>query len=96
MARSGGKRKSVILRILLLVFSVYIIISMTNLQIQLIDRTRELKSGEALLEAKNLQIEELVRLLDSGTEAELIEKAARERLGYVYPEEQVYVDLSGQ
>ena len=96
MARSGGKRKSVILRILLLVFSIYIIISMTNLQIQLIDRTRELKSGEALLEAKNLQIEELVRLLDSGTEAELIEKAARERLGYVYPEEQVYVDLSGQ
>ncbi len=96
MARSGGKRKSVILRILLLAFSVYIIVSMTNLQIQLIDRTRELKSGEALLEAKNLQIEELVRLLDSGTEAELIEKAARERLGYVYPEEQVYVDLSGQ
>ena len=96
MARAGGKRKSVILRILLLAFSVYIIISLTNLQVQLIDRTRELKSGEALLAAKNLQIDELVRLLDSGTEAELIEKAARERLGYVYPDEQVYVDLSGK
>lgn len=96
MAGAKGKRKSVILRILLLAFSVYIIISLTNLQVQLVNRKRELKSGEALLEAKNLQINELVRLLDSGTEAELIEKAARERLGYVYPDEQVFVDLSGQ
>lgn len=96
MAHAKGRRKSVILRILLLVFSVYIIISLTNLQVQLVNRKRELKSGEALLEAKNLQISELVRLLDSGTEAELIEKAARERLGYVYPDEQVFVDLSGQ
>ncbi len=96
MAQAGRKRKSVILRILLVAFSVYIILSLTNLQIQLIDRKRELKNGEALLEAKNLQIKELVRLLDEGDEAKLIEKAARERLGYVYPDEQVYIDLSGQ
>ena len=96
MARVTAKRKSVLLRILLLVFSVYIIISLTNLQMQLIERKRELKSGEALLAAKELQTDELLRLLDSGTEAELIEKAARERLGYVYPDEQVFVDLSGQ
>lgn len=96
MSGASKGRKSIILRILLLVFSVYIIISLTNLQVQLIERKKELKSGEAVLEAKNLQISELVRLLDSGNEAELIEKAARERLGYVYPDEQVYVDLSGQ
>lgn len=96
MSRVAAKRKSIILRILLLVFSVYIIISLTNLQMQLIERKRELKSGEALLAAKELQTKELLRLLDSGTEAQLIEKAARERLGYVYPDEQVFVDLSGQ
>ena len=96
MSRVKVKRKSVLLRVLLLVFSVYIIISLTNLQMQLIERKRELKSGEALLAAKELKTEELLRLLDSGTEAELIEKAARERLGYVYPNEQVFVDLSGQ
>lgn len=96
MAKTPNGRKSIILRVLLLVFSVYIIVSLTNLQVQLVNRKKELKSGEAVLEAQNLQISELVRLLDSGTEAELIEKAARERLGYVYPDEQVYVDLSGQ
>lgn len=90
------KRKSIILRILLLIFAVYVVISLTNLEIKLSERRRELKNGEAVLEKKNIQIDELERLLKNGTEAELIEKAARERLGYVYPNEQVFIDLSGQ
>ena len=75
------RRKSVILRLLLLAFSVYILISLINYQVQLTNHRRDL---------------ELERLLESGTESQLIERAARERLGYVYPDEQVYVDLSGQ
>ncbi len=96
MARVSNGRKSIILRVLLLIFSIYIIISLSNLQIQLLNRKKELKSGEAVLESKNMQIDELVRLLDNGSESELIEKTARERLGYVYPDEQIYVDLSGK
>lgn len=96
MAKAVRGRKSILLRILLLAFAVYIIISLTNLQVQLVARKKELKSGQAVLEAKNLQISELTRLLDRGNESKLIEKAARERLGYVYPDEQVYVDLSGK
>lgn len=96
VARVSNGRKSIILRVLLLIFSIYIIISLSNLQIQLLNRKKELKSGEAVLESKNMQIDELVRLLDNGSESELIEKTARERLGYVYPDEQIYVDLSGK
>lgn len=90
------RRKSYILRILLLIFAVYSIISLVNLQTQLIELKQELKSNTAIKEATELEIKEMTRLLDSGTEAELIEKAARERLGYVYPEEQIHIDLSGQ
>ena len=42
-----------------------------------------------------IKVEELTRLLEEGDEKELIEKAARERLGYVYPNEQVFIDPSG-
>ena len=42
-----------------------------------------------------LKINELVNLLENGTESDFIEKAARERLGYVYSDEKVYIDLSG-
>ena len=90
------RRKSVILRLLLLAFSVYILISLINYQVQLTNHRRNLAEKQSTLEAKNLEVSELERLLESGTESQLIERAARERLGYVYPDEQVYVDLSGQ
>ncbi len=96
MTGSQPRRKSIVLRILLLVFAVYSIISLLNLQMQLVELKQELKSSTAVKEATELEIKEMTRLLDSGTEAELIEKAARERLGYVYPEEQIHIDLSGQ
>ena len=90
------RRKSVILRLLLLAISVYILISLINYQVLLTNHRRDLAEKQSTLEAKNLEVSELERLLESGTESQLIERAARERLGYVYPDEQVYVDLSGQ
>lgn len=96
MAHIGGKRKSVLLRILLLAFTVYTIISLTDLQIQLVGKKRELNSKFAELSEINLEIDEALHLLDSGSEVELIEKTARERLGYYYPDEEVHIDLSGQ
>lgn len=96
MAHIGGKRKSVLLRILLLAFTVYTIISLTDLQIQLVGKKRELNSKAAELSEINLEIDEALHLLDSGSEVELIEKTARERLGYYYPDEEVHIDLSGQ
>lgn len=96
MASTGKKRKSIIFRILFLAFTVYIIISFTSLQVQLIGKKRELNSKTARYNELNLEIEEALHLLDSGNETELIEKAARERLGYYYPDEEVYIDISGK
>lgn len=96
MAGGGKKRKSVILRLLLLVFVVYSIISLNGLLVDLTSINREKEDREALLAEKNLQIDEYTELLKSGNERKLIEKTARERLGYYYPNEEVYADLSGQ
>jgi cell division protein FtsB len=52
----------------------------------------ELKRIKAAEEAN---IEELRTLLESGSKEQMIEKAARERLGYVYADEEIYVDISG-
>lgn len=96
MAYTGKKRKSIIFRIIFLAFTVYIIISLTSLQVQLIGLKRELNSKTAHYNELNLEIEEALHLLDSGNETELIEKTARERLGYYYPDEEVHIDISGQ
>ncbi len=96
MAYTGKKRKSIIFRILFLAFTVYIIISFTSLQVELIGKKREESSKNAYYNEINLKIEEAKHYLESGNETELIEKAARDRLGYYYPDEEVYIDISGQ
>ena len=40
-------------------------------------------------------MEELKALLEDGSKTKIIDKAARERLGYVYPDEQIFIDISG-
>lgn len=96
MANTVKKRKSIIFRILFLAFTIYIIISFTSLQVQLIGLKRELSSKTSRYNELNLEIDEALHLLDSGNETELIEKTARERLGYYYPDEEVHIDISGQ
>ena len=50
---------------------------------------------EKIKAEKTAQIEYLSNLLESGNEKKIIEKAARERLGYVYADEQIFIDVSG-
>ncbi len=91
-----AKRKnSVIRRVLLLVVCVYLLYSLGDLQHQLIKQRRELNSYREQKNIMSQQIDELKDLLENGTEADIIEKAARERLGFVYSDEQVFIDISG-
>ncbi len=89
------KKHSVIRRVLLLVVSVYLLYSLGDLQVQLINQRKEYNELNEQKKVMSQKITELERLLENGTEAQIIEKAARERLGYVYADEQVYVDISG-
>ena len=91
-----AKRKnSVIRRVLLLVVCVYLLYSLGDLQHQLIKQRRELNSYREQKNIMSQQIDDLKDLLENGTEADIIEKAARERLGFVYSDEQVFIDISG-
>lgn len=95
MARENKARKSILLRLAVLAFAVYMIISLTSLWSQLATKQNELGALKTDAKERELRISELSRLLENGDETEIIEKAARERLGYVYADEQVYVDISG-
>lgn len=92
MATVKRRKHSILLKILLLAFTVYLFISLSNLLVQLNESKKEYAQKSAILEAKKLEMTELESLLESGTEAQLIERAARDRLGYVYPDEQIFID----
>ncbi len=95
MKKNQKKKSSVILRVTIFAVSVYMIISLCGLWRELIIGQNSLARLEQIKAEKISQIESLTALLESGNENEIIEKAARERLGFVYADEQVYVDISG-
>ncbi len=95
MKKKKRKQKSILLRLMILGVCVYMIATLAGLWRTLNDSRSELAELQAEYETKTNEIEELEAMLADGSQAKIIEKAARERLGYVYSDEQVFIDISG-
>lgn len=87
--------KSILLRVLVLCVSVYLVFSLSTLWGDLNDGRRRLEEYKNEIAETSRKINEYKDLLAEGNEAKIIEKAARDRLGYVFSDEQVYIDVSG-
>lgn len=95
MAPKTKHEKSIIVRLLVLGVSVYMIITLTSLFGQLSKKRAELIERQEVLANMQLELDDLKTLLNEGTQSQIIEKAARERLGYVFSDEEVFLDISG-
>ena len=95
MQETEKRRKSILLRVCIIIFCVYLVISLTTLQMSLLESRSRLETLQSDIDKRKQKNSELLKLLDSGTEKDFIERAARERLGYVYADEIVYTDISG-
>jgi len=90
------RKKSILWRLLLIGISVYMIATLATLWSTLSESREKLDDLKNQAMLKQTEIDELEKLLDNGSHAELIERAARERLGYVYSDEQIFIDISGK
>ncbi|MBR5923388.1 MAG: septum formation initiator family protein [Clostridia bacterium] len=95
MSKSGKRSKSVIVRIIVLFVASYMVIGLIGLYRELNGKQQELRDLLAEKESIEIQIEDYRSRLSSASYNDIIEKAARERLGYAYPTEEIYVDISG-
>lgn len=95
MKRKVKKKKSVILRLLILFVCGYFTVTLAGLWSELNKSRQELAQLEAQHTQISEDIEEYKALLNSDSDKEIIERAARERLGYIYSDEQVFIDISG-
>lgn len=96
MSGKQKAKKSIFVRILVIGVSVYMIITLAGLWKDLNESRLKLLALKAEYTAEQAEVEELKSILEDGSQTELIEKAARERLGYVYPDEEIYADNSGK
>ena len=95
MKQTRRRKKSFIVRFIVLGVSVFMIATLSGLLNTYKKDMAELKRLEAERDTMQLEIEQLRALLDSDSHLAIIEKAARERLGFVYTDEEVYFDSSG-
>lgn len=96
MAKAQKKRKSVLLRLLVIGVAGYMIFNVLSLYNTLNENRNTLIQLEETFSQKQAEISELKELLQNGSQDDIIEKAARERLGYVYSDEVIYIDISGK
>ncbi len=93
---SGTKRQSsIILRVVLLLFAVWMIYYLGSLIKDYSSLQKEYEVTLAKRDELALEVKEKANLLENGNDADFIERAAREKLGYVYPDEHKYIDISG-
>lgn len=87
-----GKRK--LPKVLWAVAILYVGYILVQQQIRLHDLRVEEKEVAAEIEQAQVENEELVHVKDIMDTDEYIEKVARQKLGFVKPDEQVFVDTS--
>ena len=87
--------KSILLRVLIVAFCLYLFLSVGSLIKDLTESRAGFAAVQEEITQTEAKVKELQHLTTNGTKEEIIEKAARERLGYVFADEQVYKDISG-
>lgn len=95
MKEKPKQKKSLILRLLVLGVAVYFITTLIGLSNDLAKASEEYAELENKKHSLELTIDEYKALLNSDSHEEIIEKAARERLGFVFSDEEIYIDISG-
>lgn len=97
MKRKADRKKkhSVILRVLVLCVSIYMVFSLTGLYKTYNESRKELKALTDRYNVLKAEVDNKRDLLENGSREQIIEQAARERLGYVYSNEEIYTDISG-
>ena len=100
MERRRKKKKVAASKVLFWSFLVLILgsmmVSFIQNQVEISSKKQELEAVQEQLDAQLAQNTELSRILEEGTEQEIIERIARDQLGYAKPGERVFVDTSGK
>ena len=74
----------------------YLAISLICAQFDLMTKRQQLASLNQQQQRVEMETEDIRYILENETEAEYVERVAREKLGYANPNETVYKDIQGE
>ena len=94
MRKEKKNPKSRLLKKAVCLFVVYIAYSIVVQQLEIRDRKMMLEAVQQQCQQQSEENKEVERLLAMSDDKNYIERIARERLGYAYADEKVYIDSS--
>lgn len=95
MASGSMRNNSILLRIVLIGFAVFMIFYLGSLIKEYSSLQKQYDAVSQKRDELKLEVQQKANMLENGTDEEFIKRAARERLGYVFGDEHVYIDISG-
>ena len=95
-AQKKRRTSALVLYIGMAAAGISLVLSLISSQVEIVSKRQQLENVQALVAAQQAENTELQRTMEAEDEQAYIERVAREKLGYVSPEEQVYVDMSGK
>lgn len=95
MKRKKRGLTGLLLRAAAVCLGVYLIVGIVVNQVSISSKEQALDSVRQRLAQQQAENEELSRVLEGGSEEEIVERVARDRLGYARPDERVFVDVNG-
>lgn len=95
--KAKKQRSSILLRIGIFAFSVYILAALVNQQVQIAQKSQQLDDLAKKIQVIEMQNDDIRHVLaDSKNESdEYIEQYARRELGYAKPGERIFINIAG-
>ncbi len=93
---ASGGLLSVLLRLAVLAFCGYLLVCLVANEVDIMVKNQQIATLEQQIAQQQAETTELQRLMGSSDDInEYYEKIAREKLGYSFPDEQIFVDMTG-
>ena len=84
-----------VIKVAVVCVAVYVAFSLVSLQIELAEKKAVLAKLEDQKQQLMISNEEKKELIEKSDQDEFVERIAREYFDFAYPDEQIYVDISG-
>lgn len=95
VSKRKKRKANWLVRFFMLCFVGYVAVSLIGMQVEVTSKRRELLALQQSVEQQKRINAETQRLLNGEDDEEYIERVARDKLGYAYPDEKIFIDRSG-
>ena len=95
MAATKKRKRRIVVIVVVIAVTIYVGISMVFITNSYREKNQEIQQVQQQIDEQTVLNQEYQEMIDQGVDDEYIQKLAREKLGLVYPDERVYIDMGG-